>query len=190
MTAMSGHQRAVGATDVWLTPREVLDALGPFDLDPCAVTEPRPWPTAAVHYTEADDGLSMPWHGFVWCNPPYSNVRPWLERMAAHSKGIALIFARTETRTFHEFVWQRASCVLFPLGRLSFRRADGQLHRAESQGNAGAPSVFVGYGTEACARLRGQPGAFIDMRSDLSIAPGSRRFHEQLTVFTGATVEL
>jgi hypothetical protein len=30
------HERPnKGATDIWLTPLEIIDALGPFDLDPC-----------------------------------------------------------------------------------------------------------------------------------------------------------
>lgn len=30
------------------------------------------------YYTLADDGLLQPWNGRVWCNPPYSNIEPWL----------------------------------------------------------------------------------------------------------------
>ena len=33
---IGGHQRARGGTVEWLTPPKILDALGPFDLDPCA----------------------------------------------------------------------------------------------------------------------------------------------------------
>lgn len=52
-----------GGTQVWLTPLPLLRALGPFDLDPCACAEPRPWPTAALHY----GGLHQtnPFHGLV-----------------------------------------------------------------------------------------------------------------------------
>ena len=33
------------------------------------------------YYTVEDDGLAQPWHGErVWCNPPYSNIRPWVEK--------------------------------------------------------------------------------------------------------------
>lgn len=33
------------------------------------------------YYTPAMDGLSRPWAGErVWCNPPYSNIRPWVEK--------------------------------------------------------------------------------------------------------------
>lgn len=172
MTGMGGHELPNrGETDVWLTPRHVLDALGPFDLDPCA--QPG-WTTAAEHITEAEDGLARPWHRFVWMNPPYSHVRLWLERLAEHGDGIALIFARTETRTFHELVWRRASAVLFPLGRLTFLQADGTKVRNEGSGNAGAPSVFVAYGDRAAAHLGMHrtavaiPGALIDLPEQMT----------------------
>lgn len=33
------------------------------------------------YYTRADDGLAQPWTGErVWCNPPYSTLRPWVEK--------------------------------------------------------------------------------------------------------------
>ena len=60
--ALSSHQSARMKNDEWLTPPEILAALGSFDLDSCAPVN-RPWATAARHYTVADNGLAMPWHG-------------------------------------------------------------------------------------------------------------------------------
>lgn len=62
--SLSGHQSARMKNDEWLTPPEILSALGTFDLDPCSPVN-RPWPTAAQHYTERDNGLALPWHGRV-----------------------------------------------------------------------------------------------------------------------------
>ena len=39
----------------WLTPKHITDALGEFDLDPCAPIV-RPWETAWNHFTIEDDG--------------------------------------------------------------------------------------------------------------------------------------
>ena len=61
---LSSHQKN-GGHDEWLTPPEILRALGAFDLDPCAPVV-RPWETAAHHYTAQDDGLALPWFGRVW----------------------------------------------------------------------------------------------------------------------------
>lgn len=69
-----------------------FDTLGPFDLDLCAAPEPGPWPTAGAHFSE--NGLMLDWFGFVWCNPPYGDyTSKFLERMAIHRNGIALVFA-------------------------------------------------------------------------------------------------
>lgn len=134
-----------GATDVWLTPPWLLDALGPFDLDPCAAPEPRPWPTATRHITLPDDGLTVPWSGRVWCNPPYGDQTwRWLHRLADHGHGTALVFARTETRGFLETVWARADAVLFLAGRLTFCTPAG----TAGKGNAGGPSCLVAYGAD------------------------------------------
>ena len=109
----------------WLTPPYILEALGGFDLDPCA-PEFRPWDMAKVHYCKEQDGLSQKWFGRVWCNPPYGRQTfDWLKRLAEHKNGIALIFARTETKGFHSEVWRKAHSVFFFLGRLKFHYPDG-----------------------------------------------------------------
>jgi DNA N-6-adenine-methyltransferase (Dam) len=137
----TGLDGGTATTHDWLTPPEILHALGEFDLDPCA-SEHQPWRTAKQELTIRDDGLCRPWAGRVWCNPPYGPFAArWLERCAEHGNAIAFIFARTETNAFQDFVWRRASGLLFLRGRVSFRLPGGG--RA---GPAGAPSVLVAYG--------------------------------------------
>lgn len=159
--SLTAHQRPHrGASDVWLTPPEIIDAVGPFDLDPCAAPVPRPWPTADRHITPPDDGLTAEWAGFVWCNPPFGpEAGRWLDRMADHGHGIALCPARTETRWFVNTVWRRASSVLFLHGRPHFHYPDGTRGKA----NSGAPIVLVAYGPAADARLAscGLAGSFV-----------------------------
>lgn len=139
---MSSHQSSRAKSIEWFTPPEIIGELGPFDLDPCT-SSLRPWPTAIHHYTAANDGMLLPWRGRVWLNPPYGMAAwPWLARLSDHGDGIALIFARTETAGFHEWVWPCAAGLLFLEGRLYFRRPDG----TQAKGNAGAPSVLVAYG--------------------------------------------
>jgi hypothetical protein len=141
--SMGSHQSASMISDVWLTPHEIVETLGPFDLDPCAAPEPRPWATAARHIALPEDGLAAEWCGRVWLNPPYSSeAAKWLRKMVEHNNGTALVFARTETSWFVETVWKAATAVLFIEGRLYFHRPDGT--RAEA--NSGAPSCLVAYG--------------------------------------------
>lgn len=137
----------------WLTPREYVDALGRFDLDPCGAPG---YSLAKYTYLleNGDDGMRDPWFGRIWLNPPYGKLtEPFLERLADHGNGIALIFARTETRMFFRQVWSKADSILFLQGRLKFLNADGVAAKA----NAGAPSVLVAYGennTESLERSR------------------------------------
>jgi DNA N-6-adenine-methyltransferase (Dam) len=132
----------------WLTPPEIIKALGDFDLDPCSPIN-RPWDTAKQHFTVLDDGLKQQWRGMVYCNPPYgSKTSDWMARMADHNNGVALIFARTETGTFFNHIWEQATAFLFIKGRLSFYTKEGK-----KGGTAGAPSVLIAYGDEASERL-------------------------------------
>lgn len=150
--APSAHTRREGVTtDSWITPRWILHRIGPFDLDPCAC-DPQPWGTATEMVTERENGLLRLWSGLVWCNPPYGRkMAVWMERMALHNNGIALIFARTDTRAFFDHVWPVYSALLFLKGRLTFCTPSGDT--APLGHNSGGPSVLIGYGAEAARRL-------------------------------------
>jgi hypothetical protein len=168
---MGSHQSARPQTETWFSPPAIIEALGgaeSFDLDPCSHVN-RPWPTAQQHYVQEDNGLLLPWFGRVWLNPPYSIalITRFLGRMAAHDRGTALIFARTETDPFHRFVWGAASGLLFLRGRLNFHRADG----SRANANGGAPSVLIAYGEEDRDVLAAAPieGAFVPLRMPLSV---------------------
>lgn len=188
---IGGHHRSALAqmrhySDEWLTPKWIVDALGPFDLDPCT-PKTMPWSTAARRYTKADDGLSRSWGGVVWLNPPYGRATAvWLERLAEHGNGIALIFARTETVMFHRYVFGAASAVLFLRGRLDFLRPDGlkpAVSPSRRNTNAGGPSCLVAYGLECESRLRDSaiPGFFVALSHQdcpFSIGTGVCRDHE------------
>lgn len=153
-----GVESNSGGSDEWLTPRYITDALGPFDLDPCSPGERRPWDTAAKHYGIEDDGLRQEWHGRVWLNPPYSKTGAWMARLADHGQGTALLFARTETRLWHEHIWPRATALLFIKGRIRFCHLNGKPADA-----AAAPSVLIAYGWQDSFSLQVAdiPGAFV-----------------------------
>lgn len=133
----------------WITPPEIISSLGEFDLDPC-YSEPRPFKTAKNYYSEIEDGLTQNWSGFVWCNPPYGNsTQLWLKRLSEYKHCIALIFARTETKMFRKFIWEKALAIFFIYGRLTFYNSDG----SKGKMSAGAPSCLVAWDEEGVKRL-------------------------------------
>lgn len=68
-------------TDEWATPIKVFDALNAefnFNLDPCANETNHKTP---VYYDAKTDGLSKPWVGSVFVNPPYGRkIGQWVEK--------------------------------------------------------------------------------------------------------------
>ena len=146
---LGSHQKTVGDSQDWITPRWIIDALGPFDLDPCAAF-PRPWDCAAYNLALGSDGLSRDWKGRVWLNPPFNRyeVGKWIKKLAEHGRGTALLHARTEAAWF-EPVWKSASGILFLADRLYFHYPDGR--RAEA--NSGAPACLVSFGAHDRQRL-------------------------------------
>ena len=148
--SMGSHQSASMKSDEWLTPRWILDALGEFDLDPCSPVK-RPWPTAKHHFTKKDDGLSLIWHGRVWLNPPFGQEWPkWAQKMLDHGRGgIMLIPARTETAAFFNYVWAKATAILFVRTRPYFCHVDG----TKGKLNSGAPICLIAYGEENARSL-------------------------------------
>src|SRR5262245_35496438 len=145
---LGSHQQCVGKSQDHITPRWILDAIGPCDLDPAAA-DPRPWDCAAVNW--ATHGLDRDWFGFVYLNPPFDQyvVGTWISRLAAHGNGICLLHARTEAAWF-EPIWQHAAAILFMADRIKFFRPDG----SEQPHNSGAPPILVAFGDEALQRLQ------------------------------------
>jgi phage N-6-adenine-methyltransferase len=130
LTEAGLHERAgamfTSDTGEWYTPREVIDAvvaaMGAIDLDPCA--EPAKAVPASRHFTAADDGLSQPWRGRVYMNPPYGReIGEWVDKLAEEfeygnvSQAVALLPVRTDTSWWAHLP---AATVCFFTGRLTF----------------------------------------------------------------------
>lgn len=144
------HEQHGGAVE-WYTPPFVFGALGlTFDLDPCAPDPPPHWIPAKRFYHPADDGLLQPWFGRVWLNPPYDErAQVWLEKLAGHGNGIALVFARTDTRWFH-FLVPTATGICFVKGRIAFVNQ----HAIAIGSGCGSPSMLIAFGDENWQALR------------------------------------
>lgn len=125
----------------WYTPPVFIEAavaaLGGIDLDPASCEIANRTVGAVRYFTKEDDGLSQPWQGRVWLNPPYS--QPWVRRFIEaavdrYERGeiaaaIVLVNNGTETRWGQRLLLASAA-VCFPTGRIRFLDPDG---------NPGAP---------------------------------------------------
>ena len=103
-------------SDHYATPKAFytkLDAEFHFDLDPCP-----------LHATR--DGLTIPWKGNIYVNPPYSNIQAFLEKgLEELRKGNAKIIVyllpvRSDTKYWHEIILKHADEIRFVKGRLNF----------------------------------------------------------------------
>ena len=114
-------------TDEWATPQEFFDTLNEefnFTLDPCALPHNA---KCDKYYTPLDDGLKQDWGGeTVFCNPPYGRqICDWVRKCSEEARKkdtivVALIPARTDTRYFHQYIYQKAKEIRFLKGRLKF----------------------------------------------------------------------
>lgn len=134
-------------SDDCYTPRWVFNAMGlRFDLD-VAAPPGGPWHVPCERfYTAQDDGLTSPWDGLVWCNPPYSNYAAWAQRFATADRAVLMGYHLPQvlwTRT----VFQAADIIA--MISVDFVKPDGSSYRLRQP-------VFVafrGVGTEPAERL-------------------------------------
>lgn len=140
----TSFEKSVNTTDEWYTPKEIIESLGGFDLDPCAPMKPL-WPTAKVMYNKEDDGLKQNWGGRVWLNPPYS--RPLIElfckKMAEHGNGIALLFNRLDSALMQDVVLKQAHAIKILRKRIRFFKPDGT-----QGGSPGCGSILFAFGED------------------------------------------
>lgn len=126
----------------WQTPKYITEALGVFDLDPCA-NKNNPSLHAKSWYTS--HGLGAEWFGRVWLNPPYgAEAKFWLERLGEHKNGIALVPPRMGARWFHDIVLSKASAILFLKGRISFINPD----TGKAMSGNDSDSCLIAYGDD------------------------------------------
>lgn len=92
------------------TPPEVFDPLHErfrFTLDACALPHNAKLPR---YFTPEQDGLKQSWYNeSVWCNPPFSNIRPWIEKAwdeSVRTKCVVMLVPanRTEQKWWQDLI--------------------------------------------------------------------------------------
>jgi len=87
-----GHEQEMTTSDDYYTPAWVFEDMAvEFDMDVASPPGGVPWIPARRFLTMADDGLTSPWEGKVWMNPPFSGARHWVKRFMEYGNGIALL---------------------------------------------------------------------------------------------------
>ena len=128
-------------SDEWATPQELYDELNKrftFTLDPCSTNENH---LCDKYFTKEDDGLLKSWKGeTVFVNPPYSNIKKWVEKCYTEHETngtivVMLIPSRTDTIYFHNYIYHKAD--------IEFIK--GRLHFSNSKNSAPFPSMIVIY---------------------------------------------
>ena len=128
---------SIGASDEWYTPKYIFDALGEiFDLDVAAPECGGPNVPTRAWLHQGSDGLTAPWSGFVWMNPPFggrNGLQPWLDRFFTHGDGIALTPDRTSAPWWQDAA-EQCDAMLLLRGKVKFERPDGTVGKCPGNG--------------------------------------------------------
>ena len=150
---MAEHENSVGESDDWFTPKKYFDAIGlTYDLDPAhpGLGTLHCFVTVKEVYTINDDGLNRPWHGLVFCNPPYGTRRghvPWLQKLIAHNSGVGSFALTPRPTGFTMCCCWRERCSCFRAAR-----SNSSAHRARSAVRQGTATFSLRSATSLARR--------------------------------------
>ncbi len=108
-------------SDNYATPIKFYNLLNDefcFTFDPCPYKHNFEW-----------DGLQVEWKGNVYCNPPYSNIEPFIKkalneiRIGNCQNAVFLIPIRSDTKYWHDLIMKEATEIRFVKGRLNFNES-------------------------------------------------------------------
>ncbi len=107
----------------YYTPAWLFEELGVrFDIDVCAPTGGVEWLPADKHFNIEIDGLKQDWHGFIWCNPPYSDPTPFIDKFLLHANGIMLVQI-SKSNAFLR-LWNQADAIMMLPRNIMFEHKD------------------------------------------------------------------
>jgi hypothetical protein len=133
-------QTGTTSDDYW-TPKWVFDALGlQFDLDVACPPDGPPHTPAKAWYTQETNGLTSPWWGRVWMNPPFSKANPWVKKFIEHRNGIALTVVGKSA--WCDTLWDTADAIVLLPRSMAF-----------DQGAIFLPTMLTAYGQDNAQAL-------------------------------------
>lgn len=123
--------------DEWMTPDWIIHSLPKIDLDPCSHPQSHVVASNTYDIRNGQDGLELPWHGTVFCNPPYSRTGKWLKKCRMHDgTTIALVPANPGDGPWMKEVWPYATAIGFIQNRVEFRDPRNDKHSKRGRGHA------------------------------------------------------
>ncbi len=117
--------KKLNTSDDFLTPPDLVKAMGEFDLDPCASHRQQTHLARWQYRFPEDNGLLLPWSGSVFVNPPFSELRTWVERFVLHANGVLLAPARVEVSWFWD-LWRYSDAIFFTKGPVKYLCPEGK----------------------------------------------------------------
>ncbi|MGL4468409.1 MAG: phage N-6-adenine-methyltransferase [Plesiomonas shigelloides] len=156
----TGSNTPESIRDLWQTPKQVFNALnGEFNFA-CDVAASDKNKLCAQWITEEHNALQVDWSeiedvkwGYVWCNPPYSKIMPWVQKAIEQQKQgvgtVMLVPADMSVGWFNEARMHCQEVRVIVGGRLAFVNADTQ--KPVGGNNKGSMLIiFRPHGFEEC----------------------------------------
>jgi hypothetical protein len=172
--AAIGHYRAMGSGSVeWFTPPEIVGrvraVLGEINVDPASCDKAQEIVQAARYYTVYDDGMTQPWYGRVFLNPPLGipHVANFTGKFIAEytagnmSAGVMLTHASSDAAWYHQLL-DHADALCIVRGRIRFLGADGRECGAPPQGQS---IFYIGPDPATFAQKFAEVGRTVPLRA-------------------------
>lgn len=165
----------LSGSNEWYTPAQYVDAarelMAGITLDPASCALANQTVKATTYYDIDSDGLSKPWKGSVFLNPPYgwdgngeNNATQWIGKLISEytlkhiDEAVLLVNATTERKWFQP-LWRFPIC--FTDHRINFYNAEGE----QKQPTLGNAFVYLGQHIRSFNELFKQFGAVVQRTS-------------------------
>lgn len=142
----------------WYTPSVYIEAarrvMGSIDLDPASCELANRTVRAAHYYTERENGLTLPWAGRIWLNPPFgrvngsgaSKIKMFTSKLideykAGHVTQAILLSTVQTNSTWFQLLWDYPLCFLSR--RLHFNKFVNGRFEVESRESHMLGTVFA-----------------------------------------------
>lgn len=127
--------------DTWRTPKYIFDyaqkIIGNIDFDTACDYE-NSLANPIFYESDIRDALACEWKGICWCNPPYSNISPWIEKAIISNAITVMLIPSPNGESYYGKLIENSHEIAIQ-GRISFIGADGK----PKNGNTRGSSLFI-----------------------------------------------